>query len=343
MTVVLLDAESGYPSSRSPRLARVALAWAPDDPAERYGMRPVNDKRIIVEYARVHRILEPSLHLVDTEPFGEDFLARLNDGVDLTGRWWNREWRLGNIEPRRSSDGTLVQVSGQFGWYEEATTVDAPPPYNETTHSWADEPATAPEGTLALFVLDVIPQIMAITSLAGDVSVPGFCHALTDLLNQAEMQASLSTGGVRAKRDWLVERIDQGGTFEAWVEAMERVVKVSARFHRPNPRSRDDIEPAVEFLNGLGALGGSIGAAGDNLDPYGHPMMRAAISMQENDYGSVTAEGVKEGGEEDKFASKDHPTRDKLTPDPQDPALSMAGIVAVLLRALATRIERGMR
>lgn len=335
--------ESSRRSLPRPTLLMVAEMWTAEEPAERFDMRPVNEERVIVEYARVHRLVEPSLGLDALAPFAEDLLMRLEGGVDLTGRWWKREWRLGNIEPRKEANGSVIQLSGQFGWYEETATVDAPPPYDETSHSWTDEPATAPEGTLALFVIDARTQIMAITSLAGDVSVPGLCHALTDLLNQSEIQASQTSGGVRARREWLVERIDEGGTFETWVSSMDRVVRVSARFHRPNPRSRDEIQPAVDYLNELGALNGAVAATGDELDPYGHPIMRAAIAMQENDYGSVTAQGVRPDGEVDAFASREHPTRDVITPDPEDPSLSMAGIVALMLRSLATRIERGMR
>jgi hypothetical protein len=148
---------------------------------------------------------------------------------------------------------------------------------------------------------------------------------------------------VRAKREWIVEFRAEPGSFEAWVGSMQRVTRVNARFHRPNPRTREEIAPAVEYLNELHASRGSIAAKGEQLDPFGHPIMVAAIAMQENDYGSVTAEGIKDGGKVDKFASRRHPTRDVVPPDPQDPPLSMAGIVALILRTLAGRIERGLR
>lgn len=307
-------------------------------------MRPANDERVIIEYVRIHRILDPELLAQDPEPFVDDVHERLTTGESLVGRWWKREWRLGNLEARRDSSGQLVAVSAQFGWFAEAPTVDAPPPYDEAAHQWSTEPAKGREGVLALFTLDASSQIAALTSLAGDVSVPGFCKALTDLLNQAEMSAALEAGGTRAKREWLVDRIDERGTFEAWVEQVARVTTVRATFHRPNPRSSDDIDPVVTYLSELGATTGALVAASpDGLDPYGHQMMRAAIAMQENDFGTITARGEKHDGEVDKFASRDHPTQDVVTPDPEDPLLSPAGLIVRLLRTLANRLEAGLR
>lgn len=306
-------------------------------------MRPINDERIITEYVRVHRLIEDDLFSDSVETFGEDLLARLQQGVGLSGRWWKRSWLLGNVEVRRDSGEEIVAISGQFGWFGEAPTQDAPPPYDAAAHRWATEPAQRREGVLALFALDCRSQIAAVTSLAGDVPVPGFAKALTDLLNQAEIQAA-ADAAVRTKREWLVEPVDERGTFEAWVASVDKVTRVSARFHIPNPRSNDDLDPVVSYLNQLGAIDGSVAAQNpDGLDPYGHPMMRGAIAMQENDYGSVRAKGIRPTGEEDEFASKEHPVRDVLPSDPQDPELSMAGVIVMMLRVLADRLERGLR
>jgi hypothetical protein len=305
-------------------------------------VRPINDQRIIMEYVRVHRLTEDDLFSHSIEPFGEDLLARLKVGINLSGRWWKREWLLGNLEERRDANNEIVSISGQFGWFGESPTQDAPPPYDSRAHRWTAEPAQRREGVLALFALDIQSQIAAVTSLAGDVSVPGFAKALTDLLNQSEIQAA-ADASIRTKREWLVEPVDQRGTFEAWVETVEKVLRVSARFHLPNPRTNDDLDPVVGYLNELQAIDGSIAARSpDGLDPYGHPMMRSAIAMQENDYGSVRAKGVRPTGEEDEFASKEHPVRDVIPPDVGRP-LTMAGVVVELLRVLAERLERGLR
>ncbi|MGD9704446.1 MAG: hypothetical protein AB7Q42_12915 [Acidimicrobiia bacterium] len=307
-------------------------------------MRPINDERIITEYVRVHRLFD-GVDLFESQiaPFGEDVADRLRQGVNLAGRWWNREWLLGNVEARLDADREIAVVSGQFGWYSEAPTQDAPPPYDRTAHRWSTEPTKRRNGVLALFALDVNSQIAAVTSLAGDVSVPGFSKALTDLLNRAERDAAATEAG-RSTREWLVEPVDERGTFEAWVDSVARVTRVTARFHLPNPRSNDDLDPVVNYLNELGASKGSIAASNENgLDPYGHPMMKSAIAMQENDYGTVRAKGYRSSGEESLFASRDHPVRDIINFDPRDSILSMAGVAVLILRRLADRLERGLR
>lgn len=308
-------------------------------------MLPVNDDRIVIEYVRIHRIIDQGqLTAEDVEDFGDDVWARLRTGLDLTGRWWQRSWRLGNVEGRYGNNKDLVQLQFQFGWFGEAPTHDAPPPYDEEHHEWASEPAQRREGVLALVGVDVASQIAAITSLAGDVKVPGLARALTDVLNQAEMQAQQSQGG-RTSREWLVEVIDERGTFEAWAEEVAKVTRVNARFHLPNPRSGDDLDPVVNLLRELSAATGGLGAASpDGLDPYGHPLMRSAIAMQENDYGSITAAGETEDGEPTTFRSKEHPTRDVYAVSDQNEAqLSVRGILGVLFRMIAQRLEQGLR
>lgn len=306
-------------------------------------MRPASEEHAVVEYVRIHRLIEPSLLADAAESFAEDLVGRLEVAQVLVGRWWRREWYLGNIEIERVGD-LPVSVEGRFGWFEEAPTSDAPPPYDAQSHQWRTEPERAKQGALALFAVNVESQVAAVTSLAGDVKMAGFCHALTDLLNQAEMEASRLARGTRPKREWLVEPIVERGTFEAWVAGVAKVTRVAASFHLPNPRASEEIEPVVEYLNQMGAGRGTLSAANpDGLDPFGHPMMRAAIGMQENDYGSVTAKGVRATGDADSYASRDHPARDTL--DGSDLAGQFSGrrLAATLLRVLAARLERGLR
>lgn len=308
-------------------------------------MLPVNEDRIVVEYMRIHRIVDQGqLTAANVEDFGSDVLARLRAGLDLSGRWWQHSWRLGNVEDGRDADDQVVQVSFRFGWFGEAPTHDAPPPYDETSHEWSTEPASRREGVLALVAVDTASQVAAVTSLAGDVQVPGLARALTDVLNQAEMQARQSQGG-RASREWLVDVIDERGTFEVWAESVAKVTRVNARFHLPNPKSGDDLDPVVNLLREMSAANGGLSASSpDGLDPYGHPLMRSAIAMQENDYGSITAVGESDNGERKSFRSKEHPTRDTYPPSDQNEAqLSVRGILGVLFRLIAQRLEQGMR
>lgn len=307
-------------------------------------MRPPNDERVIVEYIRVHRIMDPGLFAQDVEPFGGDFAARLQAALDFVGHWRRREWRLGNIEVRPTDSAEPAQVIGQLGWTAEVQSADAPPLYDEQAHRWPDEPAQVRAGELGLFALDVGSQVAAVTSLAGDLSIVGFCRALTDLLEQAELTAANEGEGFRPKRTWLAESIDERGTFETWVSDMAKVTQVSATFHLPNPRTTDELQPVVDMLTELKATSGGLTAkSADGLDPFGHPLMRGAVAMQENDYGSITGQGQKADGQPDSYSSREHPVRDVLPSDPDDPTLSVPGIATVLLRALLKRLEEGLR
>lgn len=283
-------------------------------------MRPFNDDRVVVEYARINRIAIPNVTDQEPSSFQEDVIARLRTGEDLSGRWWGREWRLGDLDVRAGANQAPTSLSAKFGWFAEIETLDVPPPYDEATHTWNDEPARVREGALALFVLDFDSQLLAITSSAGDVALPGFCHALTDLLHRAEMSAAQDAPG-RAERLWSVEPVAIAGSFEAWVERMSRVTRVRANFHLPNPRTSDDIEPVVSLLNDIDARSASIEVKSENgLDPWGHPVLQAAISMHEHDFGTVTADGFDESGLPDRYASRDHPVHDVRPDGPRGPA-----------------------
>jgi len=273
-------------------------------------MRPYNEQRVVVEYARILRIFETTDELFQPEPFADDLLARMESGVDRPALWWGHEWFLGNVEPERTADGALVGISARFGWSEDVTSPDVPPDYDRSKHEWSDEFGQIRHGAVALFTIDTDEQAAAVTSLAGDVSMRGFCHALTNLLNREELQVQ-SQVGARAAREWIVTPIDERGSFDNWVSTVEKVTSVQATFHLPNPRTRDDLQPAVDFLNREGARSGSLRA--ENRDglaqPTGDPLVNAAVAMQENDYGTVKAKGERA---DRKTSSTPKTTRSKI-------------------------------
>jgi hypothetical protein len=305
-------------------------------------MRAYSERRIIIEYVRILRLFTSPPEFFQPEPFGDDLLALLQSGVNRPALWHGHEWYLGNVEADLSTERDLVGISARFGWSEDVSSPDVPPRYNVATHRWADEFGQLRHGAVALFTLDPDPQLAAVTSLAGDVAVPGFCHALGNLLNREELEAR-QHGGDRALRDWVVSPVVQKGSFDTWVESMDRVTSISASFHIPNPRTLDDLQPAVDFLTREGASKGYLKAENpDGLqDPTGDPLVNSAVAMQENDYGTITAKGEAPDGREDQFKSADHPARDVVTPDAQD-GLSLRGLIVRLKDALEDRRRRGV-
>lgn len=300
-------------------------------------MRPYNEDRVIIEYARIHRLVD--LTLFEQEPTFADDLSTVFESATKPGLWFGHEWFLGNVETSRDMNESVTSISAQFGWSADTPSPEVPPAFDPASRTWADEPGQIHTGALAVLAIAAESQWMAITSKAGDVSVSGVCHALESLLNKTEADLA------RADREWAVEPIVERGSFQNWLRRVSKVTRVRASFHLPNPKTEPDIAAAVEYLNQLRAKRGTLEAANDDgiIDPNGHPLMQSAITMQENAYGTINADGETPDGKESPFSSRLHPARDTYRLDPQDPVLSWRGIIVVLLNQLAERVQRGSR
>jgi hypothetical protein len=202
------------------------------------------------------------------------------------------------------------------------------------------EPLVRLDGAVGLFVLDLGSQIMAITNYSGrDLSLPGFCNTMTDLLNEVERE---QRSEAFAYVEWHVEPLDERGTFAEWLTTVEQVTRITADFHLPNPTPRHILEPAFELLDGLNATKSVLTAESSKpggLDPNGHPLMQGAVAMQEEAYGEVKAVGTEPSGNESRYNSRDFRARDTVEP----PQVSVSGLIAMLLRVLASRVERRAR
>jgi hypothetical protein len=300
-------------------------------------MKAYNDKRAQVEYARIHRIIRTG-SMFEPIDFAQDAFDVLNAAQesDLTGSYREHSWTLGNLE---REDG-VENFSGQFGWYEVATDPDAIPPRDPVTHMWLEETQSIRVGALALFAVDVVSQRVAITSRSGDVTIPAFCHAMTQILNNQEISMKLAFA-TRPDVDWLVEPVPEVGVFRSWVRRQETVRSISVAFHWPNPDITAELLPLTNFLNESNATGGLIRATndrGESLTPENSPILRAGIAMQENNYADINANGI-ESGKENAFSSKKHGASDAV-PVTTAGRPSVREMIAVLFEAMAARIRR---
>jgi hypothetical protein len=306
-------------------------------------VRQANGERAFIEYIKVHRVFAPGLF--DPEAaYGDDLLHRLESGLNLTGLWNGNDWRLGALD--RHTAGNIDYISFELGWRDEAESFDAPSEYDEDAHQWSEEPSVKPQGAVALVLVDVASHEGALTSMRGEVSVPAVCRALQSILAQTEIQAVADSSGLRPQREWLVDPVIERGSFEQWAARMERVTSVTATFHRPNPRTRDDIQPVVDILYATGGTTSTIGVSNpEGIDPEAHPVVKGAIAMQTFDYGKLRASGVDHEGNADPFNSEEHPASDThnfdaISEDGQPVQPSRATLLSVLLRYLADRLER---
>jgi len=307
-------------------------------------VKPYTEEKVVVEYARVHRI-EPEPGLFPIPPFMDDLAGHLQQAIDndYSASWKNKDWYLGNLE--LASGGT--HLSGQFGHAEEVKDPNSLPPYSKG--EWSQEMPANRAGALALFVVEKDSQWAAVTSRAGDVSIKGFCHAMTTLLNHQEMSLRQADLGRPRLIEWVVDPIAVPGVFRSWYEGVGRLTRISVSFHLPNPSPRDEIKESVDFLNQTAGTSGLIRATnsdGRGLDPYGNDLLRSAIAMQENDYGSITANAESTAGEPvPPFSSGDHVAQDSgpLETDVALPVGTRPGpneVIAMMLEWLADRVRR---
>jgi hypothetical protein len=303
-------------------------------------VKPYNDRRVLVEYARIHRVVveEPLQPLPD---FGSD-LFRLLTEADGSGYWREREWLLGNLEATRSPFGGIQDITGRFGWYADIPSADVPPPYDPDTKYWDDDLGRARHGALALFLVDPPSQWVAVTSRAGDVSTAGFAHALANLLNKGEYQ-TLVQHPERPEVDWLVDTVTERGVFDSWARSVDRIGKIRISFHLPNPNPTPDIAPIVNYLNEMAGTKGAIEAEardGGSLDPFGSELTRSGLAMVDQDYGSVTAHGQR-GAEESHFYSAGHVAKDTIRAEVAAATPNVPGVFAKIRASLAARLTRG--
>jgi hypothetical protein len=301
-------------------------------------MRAYNDRRVLVEYARVNRVLTMESMLEDLPDFGDDLgtlLESLPSGI--TGDVRGRSWRLGNVDVSRNANGAVVSVDGAFGWFENVESAEVPPPYEDG--NWKEELGKMPRGALAIFTIEADSQYMAITSDSGDVRVPSMCRAFTDLLRKAE-RAAEGRAMSRASREWFVDPKTEGGSFRSWLGRVDHVRRVTTHFHLPNPEVSTDIQAIVDVLSEVDATSGSLQVEGDNVNVDGNPIVQASVTMEEHDYGSVSADGDV-GGQPEPFKSQDHIATDRIDVRDEE-TLSRRGVMALMRAKVVERIRRGL-
>ena len=306
-------------------------------------MKPYNESRVIIEYARVHRMVPDGQGLFPLPPFIDDLAALLQLSVTnaYTAPWKGHHWSLGDAEVIQ--DGAAV--CGKFGWSEEVADSDIIPPF--VNGHWEDTIETTLRGCLAAFVVERDSQRVAITSSAGELSTAGFCHALTTLLNHQEISLRATNLERPGLTEWLVEPVAEVGVFRSWLSTVQRLKRISISFHLPNPDVDPELDAIVNgILNGSSATDGFIRVNnndGRTIDPFGSPTLAAGIAMQEHNYGSINAVGETDGNDKP-FKSAQHPAKDTVDiPAGDAPILErpvFQQIVIIMLEAIVARLRR---
>lgn len=308
-------------------------------------MRPYTDEKLVIDYARIHRVEgEPGLFPVPN--FVDDLAGLLQQAIDhgYTAAWHNHDWFLGNVEVT-GTDTEPSGVSARFGWREQMEDPNVPPPYHDG--QWDDAIGTTFHGTVGIFAVDGVSRRLALTCFAGgDLQTKGFCHALTNLLNDQEVALRAEDSERPGLIEWIVEPVSERGVFRNWYDSVQsrggRVKRLAVSFHLPNPDVDPQIASVVGVLNESNSTEGSINLAnkdGRSIDPYGSELVRSGLAMQERDYGAVRAVAETAQGEElPPFKTSDHIASQTVTPEtPGRPSIREAG--AILFETLAAWIR----
>ena len=162
-----------------------------------------------------------------------------------TGRRYQREWRIGNVQ---ATDDAAI--SGRLGWYrhgEQITNV-----WDDKTKAWVDTVVTSDTSAAAPFWLETGTRFL------GVLRHPSFkpravSQVLAELLNAAERRrAREATGGLPVVI-WAVDPVVDEQEFRSGVERTDAVRSVQFVFERPNPDAEEEFAPLFARMNALKA------------------------------------------------------------------------------------------
>jgi hypothetical protein len=227
-----------------------------------------------VYFAKISR--DPTLW---NHSFVEDMnYALLSDdraeGVTRYGKTWHVS------QPEQLDDGFLAAKLGFVRTTSRnATTWDA------ERRDFVITEGMATEGSFAVFVIDLEREIIAFEIRPPDITLTGFLGAFRKLL---------ATAGVRAR----VELLPDPREWRQFVSSVERVVRVTAVIHDPNPRWRPGAENLRAIVEGADAERGTVTAtARENgaLNTDAEWIDAAVTHVAEHGKGDVRATGVTNG------------------------------------------------
>jgi hypothetical protein len=141
------------------------------------------------------------------EPFVDD-LGRVFSfgGPVVTGRRYQREWRLGNIETTPSNDA----IFGQIGWIRaDIRTADR---YDEKARRWVDVVEDTKVSARSAFVI-------AKSGLMGVLQHQSFKPKTTAHVFQ-ELAQNAENSRIQASSSWSVEPVVDEGSFATWLKGV---------------------------------------------------------------------------------------------------------------------------
>ena len=205
--------------------------------------------------------------------FADDIVAAIDPHGHATR--YHKTWRFS-----RSSMLENDFVAGKLGFVR--TSPAAETTYDEELQDFVTTVGVANEGSFSMFVVDTAHEIMAFEERPPDIGLQAFLGAFRKLLETAEFRAS-------------VEPLTDPSDFLEWAHSVERVVRVRAVVHDPNPGWNEDAGALREIVMQSEAEHAEVIAVAPTdgtLDPTAPWIAGALGQIAEHGQGQMTAIGI---------------------------------------------------
>jgi hypothetical protein len=205
--------------------------------------------------------------------FADDMFEAL-DPHRTAGRY-QRTWRFSR--PVVLEGGYIAGKLGFVRTHPAAETT-----YDEEGLDFVEREGVATEGSFSMFVIDSQREIIAFEERPPDIELQSFLGAFKKLLIAADFRAS-------------VELLSDPRAFGEWAQTVERITRVRAVVHPPNPGWNEDagaLREIVEQANAERAEVVAVAPPESSIDPAAQWIEGALTHIAEHGQGKVTAIGV---------------------------------------------------
>jgi hypothetical protein len=205
--------------------------------------------------------------------FAEDIALAVDPHHQATR--YGKSWRF-------SRPATLEErfVSAKLGFLR--TTPAAETTYDDDLEDFVTTVGVANEGSFSMFVIDVDHEILAFEERLPNIRQQAFLGAFRRLLDEA---------GFRANVELLTDPSD----FAEWAHSVDRVIRVRAVVHAPNPGWNEDAGALRDIVEQAGAERAEVVAVAPQdggLDPDAQWIGGALSQIADHGEGKLTAVGV---------------------------------------------------
>lgn len=205
--------------------------------------------------------------------FARDVTAALDPRHTVTR--YGRTWRFSRTVTLEAG-----HVAGKLGFVR--TSQAAETTYDEETQDFVTTVGVANEGSFSMFVIDPRREIIAFEERPPDIRLQSFLGAFRALLVEADFPAS-------------VELLRDQSGFREWARTVDRVIRVRAVIHTPNPGWNEDAGAFREVVEQANAERAEVVAVADedaSLDPDAQWIQGALRQIAEQGHGKLTADGL---------------------------------------------------